>query len=160
MTEPRILRIFVDADACPVKDEVYRVAQRHGVPVTVVAAGFIRVPQEAWIERVAAGPGPDAADDLIVERVQAGDIVVTADIPLASRVLKRGAAAIASNGRAFTDADIGMALAMRNLLTDLRSAGESTSGPRPFTPRDRSAFLSALDLAIRRNQRGRAERRT
>jgi uncharacterized protein len=160
MTEPPPLRIFIDADACPVKDEVYRVALRHGVPVTVVAGGFIRVPQEPLIERVAAGGGPDAADDRIVERMQAGDIVVTADIPLASRVLKRGGAAIAPNGRAFTDADIGMAVAMRDLMTDLRSAGAATSGPKPFTPHDRSAFLSALDLAIRRSRRDLAERRS
>jgi uncharacterized protein len=150
MTEPHPIRIFVDADACPVKDEVYRVALRHRVPVTVVANSFIRVPQDALIERIAAGNGPDAADDWIVERLAPGDIVVTADIPLADRVVKRGGAAIAPNGRAFTEADIGMTLAMRNLMTDLRSAGESTSGPRPFSPRDRSAFLSALDLAIRR----------
>jgi uncharacterized protein YaiI (UPF0178 family) len=160
MTELRPPRIFIDADACPVKDEVYRVASRHRIPVTVVAAGFIRVPQEPLIERFAAGAGPDAADDLIVERMQAGDIVVTSDIPLAKRVLERAGHAIAPNGRAFTDADIGMAVAMRNLMTDLRSAGEPTSGPRPFTPRDRSAFLSALDLAIRRSQRAQAERQS
>jgi uncharacterized protein len=150
MTDPHPIRIFIDADACPVKDEVYRVALRHRVPVTVVANGFIRVPEDALIERVAAGSGPDAADDWIVERLAPGDIVVTADIPLADRALKRGGAAIAPNGRAFTEADIGMALAVRNLMTDLRSAGEATSGPKPFSPRDRSAFLSALDLAIRR----------
>lgn len=159
MTEPHPIRIFVDADACPVKDEVYRVALRHGIQVTVVANGFIRVPPEPLIERVAAGGGPDAADDWIVERVAPGDIVITADIPLADRVVKRGAAAIAPNGRAFTEADIGMALAMRNLMTDLRSAGETTSGPKAFSPRDRSTFLSALDLAIRRAQRAQADKR-
>jgi len=151
------MRIYVDADACPVKDEVYRVAARHGLPVTVVAAGFIRVPQDPMIERVAAGTSMDAADDWIVERVAPGDIVITADVPLASRCVKAGAAAIAPNGKAFTEQSIGMTVAMRNLMHDLRSAGELTRGPRPFSPRDRSAFLSALDETIRRVQRARAQ---
>jgi uncharacterized protein YaiI (UPF0178 family) len=150
---PKALRIFVDADACPVKDEIYRVAARHGVPVFVVAGAFIRIPQDPLIERIAAGPGMDAADDWIAERAAPGDIVITADIPLASRCLKAGSAALAPNGRPFTDADIGMTLAVRNLMHDLRSAGEVTGGPRPFSPRDRSAFLSALDQAIRRLRR-------
>lgn len=157
MTEPEPTRILVDADACPVKDEVYRVAARHGVAVVVVANSFIRVPQDPLIERVAAGNGQDAADDWIAAHAGARDIVVTADIPLASRCIKAGAAVIAPNGRAFTEADIGMALAVRNLMHDLRSAGETTAGPRPFAPRDRSAFLSALDQAIRRLQRRRAQ---
>ena len=148
-------RIYVDADACPVKDEIYRVAERHRLPVTVVAAGFIRVPQHPLIERIAAGAGMDAADNWIAERAGPGDIVVTADIPLASRCVKAGAAAIAPNGRTFTEEDIGMTLAVRNLMHDLRSAGEVTGGPQPFSPRDRSAFLSALDTTIRRVQRGR-----
>jgi uncharacterized protein len=150
---PKALRIFVDADACPVKDEIYRVAARHGVPVFVVAGAFIRIPQDPLIERIAAGPGMDAADDWIAERAAPGDIVITADIPLASRCLKAGSAALAPNGRPFTDADIGMTLAVRNLMHDLRSAGEVTGGPRPVSPRDRSAFLSALDQAIRRLRR-------
>ncbi len=149
------IRIFVDADACPVKDEVYRVALRHGVPVTVVAQGFIRVPDDPLITRIAAGAAPDAADDWIAARVEADTIVVTADIPLASRVVKAGGTALAPDGRVFTEEAIGMALAMRNLMTDLRSAGDVTSGPRPYSPRDRSAFLSALDTAIRRRQRAR-----
>jgi uncharacterized protein len=156
MTEP-LTRIFVDADACPVKDEVYRVAARHAVPVIVVANSFMRVPQDAMIERIVVGDGPDAADDWIAERARAGDIAVTADIPLASRCIKSGAAVIAPNGRPFTEADIGMTLAVRNLMHDLRSAGEVTGGPRPFSPRDRSAFLSALDQAIRRAQRVRKQ---
>jgi uncharacterized protein YaiI (UPF0178 family) len=143
-------RIYVDADACPVKDEIFKVAARHGLPVTVVAAGFIRVPPDPSIERIAAGAGMDAADDVIASRVKPADIVVTQDIPLASRTIKAGAIAVAPNGRLFTEADIGMALAVRNLMTDLRSAGEQTSGPRPFSPRDRSAFLQALDQAVRR----------
>ena len=154
MTEtPKPVRIYVDADACPVKDEIYRVAARHALPVFVVAAGFIRIPEDPLIERVAAGSGMDAADDWIAERVGAGDIVITADIPLASRAIKAGSAVIAPNGRAFTEADIGMTLAVRNLMHDLRSAGEVTGGPRPFSPRDRSTFLSALDQTIRRLRR-------
>ncbi len=148
------LRIYVDADACPVKDEVYRVAARHGVPVSVVANGFIRVPQDPLIERIAAGTAPDAADDWIAGRAGAGDIVITTDVPLASRCVKAGAQVIAPNGKPFTEDSIGMALAVRNLMHDLRSAGETTGGPRPFAPRDRSAFLEALDRAIRRLQRG------
>jgi uncharacterized protein YaiI (UPF0178 family) len=151
------MRIYIDADACPVKDEVYRVAARHQVPVTVVAVGFIRVPPDPLIERVAAGSGLDAADNWIAERAAAGDIVITADVPLASRCVKAGAEAIAPNGRPFTEQSIGMTLAVRNLMHDLRSAGETTCGPPPFSARDRSAFLSALDEAIRRAQRARAK---
>jgi uncharacterized protein len=151
------MRIYIDADACPVKDEVYRVAARYKLPVTVVAAGFIRVPADPMIERIAAGDGMDAADDWIAERVQPGDVVITADIPLASRCVKAGAEVIAPNGRPFTEQAIGMTLAVRNLMHDLRSAGEVTRGPKPFSPRDRSAFLSALDEAIRRVQRARPQ---
>src|ERR1700712_2752857 len=149
-------RIYVDADACPVKDEIYRVAERHGLPVSVVAGQFIRVPQEPRIERIAAGPGMDAADDWFAERAGKGDIVVTSDIPLASRCVKSGAEVIAPNGKPFSGQSIGMTLAVRNLMTDLRSSGEVTGGPRSFAPRDRSAFLSALDQAIRRIQRDQA----
>ena len=154
MTPPAAqLRIYVDADACPVKDEIYKVAARHNLPVTVVAGGFIRVPQDPLIERVAAGAGMDAADDWIAERANANSIVITADVPLASRCIKLGAAVIAPNGRAFTEESMGMTLAVRNLMHDLRSSGEVTGGPAPFKPSDRSAFLSALDQAIRRKQR-------
>jgi uncharacterized protein len=149
-------RIYVDADACPVKDEIYRVAARHGLAVSVVAGQFIRIPQDPLIERIAAGSGMDAADDWIAERAGKGDIVVTADIPLASRCVKAGAEVIAPNGKPFTEQSIGMTLAVRNLMTDLRSSGEVTGGPRSFAPRDRSAFLSALDQTIRRIQRQRA----
>src|SRR5947208_12350179 len=113
------IRIYVDADACPVKDEIYKVAARHGLPVTVVAGGFIRVPQDPMIERIAAGGGMDAADDWIVERAGPTSIVVTSDIPLASRCIKLGASVIAPSGRVFTDESIGMALAVRNLMHDL-----------------------------------------
>jgi hypothetical protein len=157
MTEaPQTTRIYVDADACPVKDEIYRVAVRLGVPVSVVAGQFIRVPQDPLIERVAAGSGMDAADDRIAERARAGDVVITSDIPLASRCVKAGADVIAPNGKPFSEASIGMTLAVRNLMTDLRSSGEITGGPRSFSPRDRSAFISALDQTIRRIQRQRA----
>jgi uncharacterized protein len=149
-------RIYVDADACPVKDEIYRVSARHGLPVSMVAGQFIRVPQDPLIERVAAGSGMDAADDWIAERAGKGDIVVTADIPLASRCIKAGAEVIAPNGKPFTEQSMGMTLAVRNLMTDLRSSGEITGGPKSFAPRDRSAFLSALDQTIRRIQRQRA----
>jgi uncharacterized protein YaiI (UPF0178 family) len=154
---PNTTRIYVDADACPVKDEIYRVAGRHGLPVSVVAGNFIRVPQDPRIERIAAGSGMDAADDWIAERVGRGDIVVTSDIPLASRCVKAGAEVIAPNGKPFSEQSIGMTLAVRNLMTDLWSSGEVTGGPRSFAPRDRSAFLSALDQTIRRIQRQRAD---
>jgi uncharacterized protein YaiI (UPF0178 family) len=157
MTEPpRSPRIYVDADACPVKDEIYKVAARHGLPVSVVAGNFIRVPADPSIERIAAGSGMDAADDWIAERAGPGDIVVTSDVPLASRCVKRGAEVLAPNGKPFSEQSIGMTLAVRNLMTDLRSTGEVTGGPRSFAPRDRSAFLSALDTTIRRILRGRA----
>jgi uncharacterized protein YaiI (UPF0178 family) len=151
--DPKPIAIYVDADACPVKAEVYRVAERHRLKVYVVANSFIAVPRQPFIERVVVGGGFDAADDWIAERVSRGDIVVTADVPLASRCVKAGAAAIAPNGRAFTEASVGMALATRNLMQDLREAGAVTGGPKPFSARDRSAFLSALDLAVVRLKR-------
>ena len=120
-------RIYVDADACPVKDEIYRVAARHGLPVSVVAGQFIRVPQDPSIERIAAGSGMDAADDWIAERAGKGDIVITSDIPLASRCVKAGAEVIAPNGKPFTEQSIGMTLAVRNLMTDLRSSDDTDS---------------------------------
>ena len=145
--------IMVDADACPVKDEVYRVAERHGLSVAVVANAPIAVPRVEWITRVHVAQGPDIADDWIAERARPGTVVVTADIPLASRCVKAGASVIAPNGKLYTEASVGAALAIRNLMDSLRSAGEITGGPRPFAPRDRSAFLSALELAIRRLKR-------
>jgi uncharacterized protein YaiI (UPF0178 family) len=148
------IRIFVDADACPVKAEVYRVAERHGTKVFVVSNSVMAIPPAPWIERVIVDGAPDAADDWIAERAIRGDIVVTADIPLAARAVKAGAEAIGPTGRAFTEASIGMTLATRNLMDDLRSSGMVTGGPKPFAARDRSAFLSALDLAIVRLKRG------
>jgi uncharacterized protein len=147
------IRIFVDADACPVKDEVYRVAGRHGLTVHVVSNSPILVPREPWIVRVTVGGGMDAADDWIAERATRSDIVVTADVPLAARCVKAGALVIAPNGKPFDGDSIGMALATRNLLHELRGAGEITGGPKPFAPRDRSNFLSALDRAIVRLKR-------
>ena len=147
------IEIYVDADACPVKAEVYRVAERHGLKVFVVTNSPIAVPREPWIERVVVGAGMDAADDWIAQRAGRGAIVVTADVPLAGRCVKAGAAVIAPNGKAFDDDSIGLALATRNLLHDLRGAGEITGGPPPFAPRDRSNFLSALDRTIVRLKR-------
>jgi uncharacterized protein len=152
MNEPAI-RIFVDADACPVKEEVYRIAERHGLRVYVVANSPIQVPRDGMVERVTVATGPDAADDWIAERADPAVIVVTNDTPLAGRCLKAGAKVIAANGRAFTDSSIGMALAMRDLMADLRDSGHVGGGPPAFSPRDRSAFRSALDQAIRRLQR-------
>src|ERR1700733_1166683 len=149
-------RIYVDADACPVKDEIYRVAARHGLPVSVVAGQFIRVPRDPLIERISAGSAMDAADDWIAARAGQGDIVITADIPLASRCVKVGAEVIAPNGKPFTEQSIGMTLAGRNLMTDLRSSGEVTGGPKSFESRDRSTFLATLDQTIRRIQRRQA----
>jgi uncharacterized protein len=150
---PTAIAIYVDADACPVKAEVYRVAERHRVRVFVVANSFMQIPRDPMIERVMVPAGPDAADDWIAERAVRGAVVITADIPLASRCIKSGADVIGPNGKPFTPDSIGMALASRNLMEELRSAGETTGGPRPFSPRDRSAFLSALDLAIVRLKR-------
>jgi uncharacterized protein YaiI (UPF0178 family) len=150
---PNPIQIYVDADACPVKDEVYRVAHRHGLRVRVVSNSPIMVPREPWIERVVVGAGMDAADDWIAEHTKSGDIVVTADVPLAARCVKAGATVIAPTGRPFDDDSIGLSLATRNLLHDLRGAGAITGGPKPFEPRDRSRFLSALDQAIVRSKR-------
>jgi uncharacterized protein len=147
------IAIYVDADACPVKDETYRVAGRHGLRVFIVTNSYISVPRDPLIERVAVAAGPDAADDWIAERAGPGAIVITADVPLADRCVKTGATAIAPTGRVFDEASIGMAIATRNLMADLRSAGETTGGPRPFSPKDRSAFLSALDRAVVRLKR-------
>ena len=145
--------IFIDADACPVKEEVYQVAARYGLKVFVVANSFIRTPRDASIELVSVGQGFDAADDWIAERATPQDIVITSDIPLAGRCLKAGAVVVAPNGKPFTESSIGMALAMRELMSDLRAMGEAKGGPPPFSPRDRSAFLSALDEAVMRLRR-------
>ncbi len=153
MSEAKPSEIYVDADACPVKAEVYRVAERHGVVVHVVSNSPVAVPRDPSIRSVMVEAGPDVADDWIAERAGPGDIVITADIPLAGRVVKAGATAIAPNGRVFDEDSIGLAVATRNLMTDLRASGEITSGPKAFSPRDRSNFLSALHEAIVRLKR-------
>jgi uncharacterized protein YaiI (UPF0178 family) len=146
--------ILVDADACPVKEEIYKVAFRHDVPVKVVSNAFLRVPPHALIERVTVGAGFDAADDWIAERTGPDAIVVTADILLADRCLKAGAAAvIAPNGKPFTTASIGAAVATRAIMADLRAGIGNACGPAPFTKADRSRFLSALDEALVRMRR-------
>jgi uncharacterized protein YaiI (UPF0178 family) len=147
------IEILVDADACPVKEEVYRVARRYGVRVHVVANSWMMVPSEKLIERVVVSGGFDAADDWIAERARRGAIVITADVPLASRCVRAGAEVIGPTGRPFTPASVGMALATRNLMEDLRAMGEVSGGPKPFSPRDRSRFLEALDQAVVRLRR-------
>ena len=142
------MRIFIDADACPVKDEVYRVAQRYGLSTTVVSNSFIQIPRSTLIQRMIVDAGPDVADDWIAGECRPGDIVVTNDIPLADRVLKAGGAAIAPNGRAFTPDSIGAALASRAVAEHIRSMGEMTGGPKPFAAADRSKFLQTLDQAV------------
>jgi len=150
---PQPITIFIDADACPVKAETYRVAERYGLHVYVVANSFLNVPREPWIERVIVSDGFDAADDWIAERAGPHSIVITADVPLASRCVKAGASALSPTGKAFTDSSVGMALATRNLMQELREAGAVTGGPPPFSARDRSAFLGALDRAVMRLRR-------
>ena len=140
------------------KNEVYRVAERHGLKVFVVSNSPISVPREPWIERVVVGAAMDAADDWIADRAGSDDVVITADVPLASRCVKAGATVISPNGKPFDEDSIGLTVATRNLLHDLRSAGEITRGPKPFEPRDRSRFLSALDQAIMRLKRAGAGR--
>ncbi|MGE0829212.1 MAG: YaiI/YqxD family protein [Hyphomonadaceae bacterium] len=140
--------IFVDADACPVKEETYKVARRYGCPVYVVANSFIRTPADMPLIVVEAGP--DLADDWIAERVGPGNIVVTNDIPLAHRCLQAGALALNAKGKAFTTASIGAAIAHRDLMEHLRSFGQTTDGPTPFSQADRSRFLSALDAAVQK----------
>ena len=148
-----IITLYIDADACPVKQEIYRVAERHArkgvaLKVLVVSNSPIAVPRDEFVERVVVGSGMDEADNWIAERAHEGDIVITADVPLANRCVKAGAEVLAPDGRPFTKDSIGMTLATRNLMDSLRSAGAVTGGPKPFAPRDRSAFLAALDQAI------------
>ncbi|CAM3226343.1 YaiI/YqxD family protein [Sphingomonas sp. UMB7805-LC452B] len=142
--------ILVDADACPVKDEIYRVAYRLDVPVTVVSNARLRVPDHPLITRMVVGDAFDAADDWIAERVDRMAIVITADILLADRCIKAGAAVIAPNGRPFTTSSIGSAVAVRAIMADLRAGGDRVGGPPPFGKEDRSRFLSALDAALMR----------
>jgi uncharacterized protein YaiI (UPF0178 family) len=142
--------IYVDADACPVKDEAVRVAERHGLTITFVSNAFMRLPEGPLIRRVVVTEGPDVADDWIAERIEAQDIAVTADIPLAARCLKKNAQVIGPTGKPFTHEGIGMALAMRDLSAHLRETGESKGYNASFTKADRSRFLEALEHAVQR----------
>jgi uncharacterized protein len=143
-----MLDIIVDADACPVKQEVFRVAKRCGLKVTLVANSQIQAPAEDWIELIKVGGSLDAADDWIVERIAEDDIVISADIPLVSRCIKKRARALSPKGYVFSEASIGNALATRDLMTHLRETGLNTGGPPPFEKKDRSKFLQSLDGLI------------
>jgi uncharacterized protein YaiI (UPF0178 family) len=147
------VRILVDGDACPVKDEIYRVAYRTDVPVTIVANSHFRIPVHALIDRIVVSDGFDAADDWIAEHSDGASIVVTADILLADRCLKAGATVLSPTGKPFTNASIGGAIATRAIMADLRAGGDGIGGPAPFSKTDRSRFLSALDQAIVRSKR-------
>jgi uncharacterized protein YaiI (UPF0178 family) len=148
-----MVAIFIDADACPVKDEALRVAERHGLVITYVANFGLRPSRDSMVRTVMVPQGADAADDWIVENAAAGDLVVTADIPLASRVLEKGAAAIGPTGKLFTRESIGMALAMRELNQHLRETGESRGFTAAFSAKDRSNFLQHFDALVQRAKR-------
>jgi uncharacterized protein len=143
-----MLDIYIDADACPVKDEIYRVAARYSLRVFVVANGWLRTPESPLLQRITVTEGLDQADDWIVTHAGTGDIVITTDVPLADRCVKGGARVLAPTGRPFTPDSIGTDLATRNLMTTLRDTGQIRGTGRPFTKQDRSRFLEALDTAI------------
>ncbi|MFC6487852.1 YaiI/YqxD family protein [Nitratireductor sp. GCM10026969] len=147
--------IYVDADACPVKAEVTRVAERHSVPVVFVSNGGLRPSRDPMVRHVVVPGTADAADDWIAENAAPGDIGITADVPLAARLVEKGLAVLGPTGRTFTRQSIGMDVAMRNLKQDLREAGEIKGYNAGFTPKDRSAFLQALDIVVRRALRER-----
>jgi len=147
------LTVYIDADACPVKEETYRVAARYGLKTVVVSNSFIQIPKSGLIARRVVDAGPDVADDWIAGQVVKGDVVITSDIPLAARALVKEAHALAPNGRAFTPDMIGSALAQRALMEHIRSTGEMTGGPPPFSARDRSQFLQTLDQIVSRERR-------
>ena len=151
-----MLHIYIDADACPVKEEIYRVAKRYDLAVTLVAGSRMRFPGEGKIALEVVGQGVDVADDWIVAHVEADDIAITADIPLAARCLQKGASVLGTTGKPFDGDNIGSALATRNLLFVLREGGEITGGPPPLNQRDRSRFLQALDETVNtiRRKRG------
>jgi uncharacterized protein YaiI (UPF0178 family) len=144
------MTIYVDADACAVKEEIYRVALRTSTPVFVVANSFIRTPANKLIQAIVVEAGPDIADDWIAERAKPGDVVVTSDVPLADRALKAGAEALAQTGKPWTTSSIGQALASRAVMEHLRSMGDGQGGPKPFSAQDRQRFLNALDAALAR----------
>lgn len=143
-----MLHIYIDADACPVKNEVYKVAQRYGLQVTLVANSYMNHPRGDWIRLEVVDKGLDGADDRIVELAGEGDIVITGDIPLAARCLDEGARVLGHKGRPFTKDNVGDALATRQLLSQLRDQGVMGGGPPPFSPKDRSLFLQQLDQLI------------
>ncbi len=145
--------ILVDADACPVKEEIYRVAYRTGAAVVVVSNQWLRVPQHPQVRRVVVGDGFDAADDWIADAADLLSVVVTSDILLADRCLKKGASVLAPTGKPFTSASIGGAIATRAIMADLRAGGEQLGGPAPFAKTDRSRFLQSLDAALVRLKR-------
>jgi uncharacterized protein len=149
------MQFYVDADACPVKDEVMKVALRHEIPVHFIANSWMRLPQGPLVNRVVVTEGPDIADNWIAERVGPGDLAITADIPLAARCLKAGAKVVGPTGKPFDQGSIGMALAMRDLQSHLRETGESRGFNPSFTPKDRSRFLEALEHAVQATKRGR-----
>ncbi len=149
------IKIYIDADACPVKEETYKVAARYRLQTIVVSNSFMQIPQSPLISRIIVGAGADIADDWIAEQIVAGDVVVTNDIPLAARILAKDAHAIAPYGRAFTEESIGLALAQRSLMEHIRSTGEITGGPPPFSSANRSRYQQALDQTIVREQRRR-----
>jgi uncharacterized protein YaiI (UPF0178 family) len=146
----KAIRILVDADACPVKDEIYRVALRRGVAVRVVSNARMRIPDHPLVERVIVSDAFDAADDWIAQTADRNDVVVTTDILLADRCLKAGAAVLAPTGKPFTHGSIGNAIAVRAIMADLRAGGDVVGGPAPFAKADRSRFLQALDEALGR----------
>lgn len=148
------IRVLVDADACPVKDEIYRVAMRHEVLATIVSNAYLRIPQHPLIDRIVVDSGFDAADDWIAEHTDAGAVVITADILLADRCLKAGGTVLSPTGKPFTAQSIGGAIATRAIMADLRAGGEQLGGPAPFGKTDRSRFLQALDEALVRLKRG------
>jgi uncharacterized protein YaiI (UPF0178 family) len=150
---PAPIRVFLDADACPVKDEAYKVAGRYGLKTFVVSNSFMMIPTSPLIERVIVDAGPDVADAWIAERCGPRDIVVTNDIPLADLCLKAGSQVLKPNGQPFTPDSIGAALAQRSIMEHIRSTGEITGGPRPFDRTDRSHFLQAMDQAVQKAKR-------
>lgn len=151
-----MLDIYVDADACPVKREIFRVAKRYGLKVILVSNSWMRTPDSSWLELVVVDKGPDVVDDWIVEHTGSDDIVISGDIPLASRCLKKGALVLGNTGRPFTEDNIGDVLSIRDLLHDLREQGMMIGGPKPFAKKDRSRFLQELDKMVVKIRRGNA----
>jgi len=151
--EPLVIAVLIDADACPVKDEIYAVASRYNLPIAVVANSPMRVPEELGAEMIVVEGNFDAADDWIVENLCRSDVVITADIPLAARCIEAGAHVLGTSGRPFTEESIGSALASREIAAHLRETGASTGGPAPISARDRSRFAAKLDELVQRGMR-------